>query len=607
MSNHFLSWMGAHPRTVAALAICGAGISILLFSVAGIYPAQTLARFFSDDGTLTEAYVGLIQTGQVKLGIAFLLAAGLAGWVDARRLARFTRELPFWQVAAVAGLLALLLSFAVQEYLFDGIPHVTDATSHLFQAKIFAAGRLFAPAPPCPDAFWQPNVMMTTSGKWFSKYTPGHALLLAGGMRLGVLRWVLPFCVAATIVLLGRILADYEGKVSAGLFMCFFALSPLSLLLGGSYMSHSSAMALAVAGLFFWLKSRQTERTWGRPPLHVAAGFLFAFSALVRPHEFLLIGLIGFLFFLTLKAGEWRWLLKGLPFLMLGAGPVIVFWLFWNHSLYGNPFAIGYGYSTKGVIRTSFQGQLGFSSSCGIKEALSVLIWNVDRFNRSSLGFPFSLIFVPFAFLQRGGRIWRLAILGVAVVMGAYFFYVYRSEFEARYYYLALPFFLYLTVRGIRNVVGLRFSASWRNGASQLVFVLLGAFYLHATISYWPDDLLPRYGHEYEQSSTRVEQAVREKGLTHAVVMIGPTGESSFFYSSGFVFNDPFLRRDVIYARKTEAAADCLRNAFPGRLFYGYIPTTEGRGMLVPSDPGREDAAELFSAHPQQAAEKTGK
>ena len=577
MSARVLAWVGSHPRTVAALAACGAGASILLLSAAGVYPAQALARLFSDDGTLSAAYAGLIRAGQVKLGIALGLAAALAGWVDARQVLKTVRERPFWQAAAVAGLLALLCSYAVQEWLFDGMPHVTDATSHLFQAKILAAGRLSAPLPPCPDAFWQPNVVMTTAGKWFTKYTPGQALLLAAGLRLGILSWVLPLCLAATVVLLGRMLEDHAGRLEARAFMLMFALSPLALLLGGSYMSHVPALALAAAGLFAWLKSRSAESSPGRFALQGAAGFFFAFSALVRPQEFALMGMIGFLFFLSLPRNEWRWLFRSLPAMVAGTLPVVAFGLIWNGTLYGDPFALGYGYTTGGVRRASFQGHFGFSETFGMRAAVVQFVANADRFNRAMLGFPSSLLLVPFAFGRPRRRLTWLAAAGIAVVVGLYFFYEYRPEYEARYYYLALPFFVCLAVAGLRTVVSWGAARPWNAAVRQAAWLGVVACYLHGAGSYWRDYLVPAYGQDYEDCSPALRQEVAARGLADAIVLVTPP--DGFAYSSGFIHLDPFLQSGAIYARGDERSAACLEEAFPGRPLYRYAAET---GELAP-------------------------
>ncbi len=580
--RHFRDLTGnGHPRLMAAALMLAAGALLGGLSAAGRYPMRALAVWFSSDGILSDVYVRLIQDSQLKLAVAFLLAGSLLSWIDAPKAAKRLRALAFWKIAVPTGLLALLLGYAVQERVFDGIPHVTDATSHLFQAKIFASGRMYAPAPECPDAFWQPHVVMTRSGKWFTKYTPGHSLLLAGGMALGLSKWTLPLCWLATLVALGSFLDRYEGRAQAGLGMLLLAISPLALLLAGSYMSHVSAMAFVVGGVFCWLRGLERDnggkfRLWTG-----AGGFLLAASAFTRPHEFVLIGLIGALFSISFGAAHWRGLFRSLPWLFLGSLPILSFWAYWNATLYGNPFAIGYGFTQGDALRPAFQGHWGFSPAYGWREAFALLVWNLDRVNGSFFGWPCSLLFVPFAFIRRGGRLLYLSVLGAAVGMGFYFFYDYHAELEARYYFLILPFVVYLTLRGMRNVIGLRPTAAWKEFAGQGIFLLVAAFFLYAALYYWPRYLIPKYGHDYEESSPRVEREVRQAGLAQAVVLIAPDDGASFFYSSGFIQNDPLLAGNVIYARNVAGAADCLRKVYSGRAFYVFDQTKPAGSALA--------------------------
>lgn len=155
---------------------------------------------------------------------------------------------------------------------------------------------------------------------------------------------------------------------------------------------------------------------------------------------------------------------------------------FWNATLYGNLFAIGYGFTQGDALRPAFQGHWGFSPAYGWREALALLVWNLDRVNGSFFGWPCSLLFVPFAFIRRGGRLLYLSVLGAAVGVGFYFFYDYHAELESRYYFLILPFVVYLTLRGIRNLIGFRKSPAWREFATQGIFLLVGAFYFYAAL-----------------------------------------------------------------------------------------------------------------------------
>ena len=575
-----IEWLAKHPRAAGALFGAAMGLATWGMCRAGAYPAETIARRLSEDGELSETYVGLIRGGQAKLAQAFWIAAALAGWMDAGRLAKWFIGLPFWRVAAAAGLAAALLGHAVQERLFDGIPHITDATSHAFQAKIFAAGRLHADVPACPESFWQPNVVMTTTGKWFTKYTPGHALLLAAGIRTGLMPWVLPLCLGLTVIALGRLLEDHDEPAVARLSMVAFALSPLALLACGSYMSHTTSLALAGWGLWAWLRTRREGGGIERAAAGLAAGMLFALSALARPTEFVLVGMVGFGFFLFRKRGDWEWLAKSMPALVIGAAPVLAFWGYWNRELYGSVWAVGYGFTTESVMRPSFQGQYGFSEAFGFRDAMAQLAANLDRFNRSMLGFPCSFLFLPFALLGKRRALKGLCAWGIAAVAGVYFFYRYPAELEVRYYYLALPLFAYLSTRGLVDLAR-EASGRWRAAAKQALFVSCAAFYAHGAISYWPDYLVPAYRGNYENCTIEIRREVERRGLENAVVAI--SSRDTMVYSSGFVHNDPGLANDVVYARAEGEGIECLRSAFPGKSIWVYEVDGPARG-LRPAD-----------------------
>jgi len=66
----------------------------------------------------------------------------------------------------------------------DPVATVHDEAAYLLQAKVFARGHWTAPAAPLPEFFEQFHVLVTPV--LAGKYPPGHSLLLAPGVRLGL-------------------------------------------------------------------------------------------------------------------------------------------------------------------------------------------------------------------------------------------------------------------------------------------------------------------------------------------------------------------------------------------------------------------------------------
>src|SRR4051812_8822935 len=76
------------------------------------------------------------------------------------------------------------LAGAVAWGVFEAMPHLEDEHANLFQARVFAAGRITADVPRHPNSFFTPFVINSAQGKRFGKYPPGYPLLLALGAAL---------------------------------------------------------------------------------------------------------------------------------------------------------------------------------------------------------------------------------------------------------------------------------------------------------------------------------------------------------------------------------------------------------------------------------------
>jgi len=571
------------PYSYSSLVVASLGLGMLLLNVVDIVPMRELATAFSSDGELSASYAHQLKTAQFMLGCSLILAAVCFGGISAYSLLNALARIPFRLAALMAGMLAVITGWYAQEVVFDGIPHVTDAISHLFQSKIFLNGTFHAATPECPDIFYQFHILMTHSGKWFTKYTPGQALFLTIASKFGLLPLALPLCAAAITVVLGRVVEKFDHPAAARGVMFLFALSPLSILLSGSFMSHVPALLFALLGFSCYCFNRCTDHpSRGRRFfLLVAAGFFLGCSAITRPHEFLMIGVVAFIYFMTLPLREWTYLLRSLAAMIIGISPILVLWITWNLKIYGDPLAIGYGFTSGDVIHLPFQGTFGLTDSFTFKKALAVLAWNLDRVNHSFFGWPASLLFVPLALIRRGNRLVLISVIAITVFLGTYFLYDYRAEFESRYYYIALPFFTYLTIRGIRNLIEFFPSIRAKEQAAQYVLLICSAFYFYAISYYWPVYLVPKYRNHYEDASRMIDQRLQEQAVKPALCLIDGADGNPFVYSAGFIFNDPELRRDIIYGRYLESTLPCVYKAYASRNIYQYRGGADGEGSLV--------------------------
>jgi hypothetical protein len=184
-------------------------------------------------------------------------------------------------VAVLLLLEALLVYFAVaQRFPFSG-----DDYSYLYQAKLFASGKLYAADPlydpklpfyECVETF----CLRDFQGHRFSKYPPGWPALLAFGVWLGV-PWLVNPVLGATLALLmlsyvkQRVGEEAAKATSVLLLACFFL--PYY---AGSFRAHIATAVFIFAA--FLLHEANENRAQPSKLRLCAAGALLGCSALIR-------------------------------------------------------------------------------------------------------------------------------------------------------------------------------------------------------------------------------------------------------------------------------------------------------------------------------------
>lgn len=572
------SKFGSEHTKRTAIGFILTGLVLLLMTRQGALPMSWIATALSSDGNLTATFICLIERSQLTLSIILLTLGALAPIIahPLLQLARWFSSRSPWSVSITCGLVACVGSAAINYFWYDGIPHVTDEISHLFQAKILEVGRWAAPAPPCPMNFHQPHIIISANGLWHTIYPPGHPVLLTLFGWAGLLAFAGPICHAVAVVAAHRLALRFWDKSIAHASAAMLSLSPQWLLLGASWMSHMSFSALNLSGWALWLAAHDGKVNSPRRLGIAAAGLMLAWSAIIRPQDFILTSAIA-VFALLLHPHLIAPLLRQTPALFAGAIPVILFTGAWNMALYGAPWAMGYGHSSSLTPQT--QPIYGFTDTFGWKEAAAITTWSLLRLNKSLLGWPSSLIFIPFLLILRPYAQRRdiVCLVGAALIVFFFFFYFYYgTEYEARFYCSAVPLLIIATSRSIKCI------ADWWEARTNKPPIALGlaiaACALHSLFFYIPSYLAPRYGHGYEQASMVIETTTRSAGLTNAIVLVPSGKDERFRYSGAFPLNDPMLSRPVLYVRDLADSMACLRDAFPERSFYRFVPENDWRG-----------------------------
>ena len=471
-----------------------------------------------------------------------------------------------WMIALAGGALAL----AVQSQLFGNIPHITDASSHWFQSRIFASGRLAAPAPPCPAAFFQHNVVVGLQDLWHTKYFPGQALWLIWPLRLASM----PLAFGVFLLAAHRVMRASLDPAAARTALVLMAVSPLLLLLAGSFMSHMPLLMWMALAWAWALAGMESERRPQAVGWAAAAGFCAGMGLLTRPQDAVMGGLVILAALaprLLKRPGRSRELAGAA---LAGLLPPLLFLLHWNHALYGQWLGAGYSFDPAAPVSQTpiIHDTLGLSSAFPLAKALQQSGWVTLRLNQALLGWPMALpLLAPGLCLRTVRRGNALLLLAAGwLYLPYFFFHYYGFELEARYAATAAPFLVIVLVR--------TWTALFRDGRIPAAIRRtaggwLAAFCLYAAVYYWPAYLWPRYAGAYEESSPAIHQAAEQAGLDLPALVLLP--DKGFVYTSGFIYNDPLLRNPILYARDIPDRISCLQAAFPGRHPYRYRPAAD--------------------------------
>ncbi len=460
-------------------------------------------------------------------------------------------------------LAALLATAAVAAFAFERLPHLEDEVAYLFQAKTLALGRLTVPSPEPEEAFWTPFVL-DYQGQRFGKYSPGWPAILALGV-LGHVPWLVnPLLAALSLYLVYRLgqtlYDDATGLLAAALGL----VSPLFLVLGGSFLSHLASLTwLLLFSLWFLWTAR--GRHWGyalgagvalglafltRPLTAIAYALPFVVYTLAQvlrrqqshwPH-YLLVAVTGGVLAGLLPA--YQWAVTGDPWL----NPYVLWW----------PYdRLGFGPG----IGAMPGGHSPYYAWINLKQDLS-------RTATDLLGWP-GLSWLPLllglALRPRRARDWMLLAPFACLVL-AYLFYWIGSPsrlWGPRYYFEGFGGLWVLSAVGLRKAwkwAGVHRPRLRPALAAALVLLTAGSLALNL-----PGRMREAHGF-YGITRSQLEP-IEEAGLDNALVIV--YAERWLEYGALLTSLSPTLDDDVIYARGSGAKIDAgTIAAHPGRDVY---------------------------------------
>ena len=468
-------------------------------------------------------------------------------------------------------LIICFLATALIAYtVLDGIPHVEDSIAQLFQARIFKQGMLSAPLPPHKEFFDYTNII--NDQRWYSQYPPGHALLLTAGLFLGVPWLTGPLLGSLSIALFFLVIKMMYGEhrlLTAG--CCLLLFSPFFLFMSSSHMNHTSTLFFLLLFLCAYLKMFSSDsRLYA-----LLSGLSLGYAVTIRPLDAVAFAAPFVCYGLYCLYQKREVSTKQMVCFAAGVSFMVVLLLTYNNLTTGNPFLFGY---QKKYPSLGFWGSAQFGPPHTLKGAVINTSNNLIGLNQYLFEWPLpSLIFILIflAIPVKKSRWDCLMLFSSLTLMVSYAFYFYQDLcFGPRNYYSLVPFLAILTARGFLALPGwLREKGFDLKRSAATLYILLFLCIL-SMVSFSLPPLLKKYSNDYWWVTGKIHRAVKAEGISNAIVFIdvwhppGITEPNRIPYGSGFQFNSPDLKDDVIYAMDLREKNGELMRAFPERNYY---------------------------------------
>ena len=525
-------------------------------------PTLSVSRFL---GEMILAGLIVLVAG-LNLGLAVVMLpdsmlARITAWVQARvtlrpgptAAQRWDRHLPA-VVAIWVTLLAAVASYAV----FERVPHIDDSVSNYFQAKYFAAGHLFLPAPPDAESF-QVDQMIIEPTKWYGYAFPGWPMVLALGVRSGV-PWLVNPILGGILILLGHALVRRRyDRGTANRVTLLLAVSPWLVFMSAEFMAHPLTGVLVVsAGLAFDRASAREGHRWMR--WAVLLGLAVGGLLLTRAIDAILVAAA-----LGLVALLERRVVRMVPLAIVAglvAAAVGALLFAYNDAVTGRAtYPPHMAWSDRrwgpGVDRMGFGRDIGIRAwpqldplpGHGVADVILNANKNVFMANVDLFGWAFgSLIFVWFAI---GIGRWRrrdalmLGLLTSFVLGYSAYWFSGGPDFGPRYWYPLMVALATLTARGAQMLSADVHRHRILSYASARIWVLILAASLSAAVVTLPWRAVTKY-YRYRGINGDIRSLAAANKFQHALVFVRSDARD---YQSAFNLNlAPLDRPGVVYA-----------------------------------------------------------
>ena len=198
----------------------------------------------------------------------------------------------------IISILGVLLSLVLCGIYFQFSYFEPDTVSYLFQAKLFAEGKLSFPAPPEHGFSSSPHINVL-NGKWYSKYPFGNALMLMFGVFINA-PWLIPaLATGGALLFLYLFVKEIYGEIHNGIALTTAVLaliSPATLGMGSTWFSEPVSRFYLSLYLFALLKTLNYKSDVSfltRIGYPLLSGFALGYAFNTRPLSAVVFGVVG--------------------------------------------------------------------------------------------------------------------------------------------------------------------------------------------------------------------------------------------------------------------------------------------------------------------------
>ncbi len=471
--------------------------------------------------------------------LVFLLPAIIVG---ALYLARRYREDPFerWfrredaqrTVVVLAVTTAVMMAIVVAFALTRQADILDDERAYLFQARLFAHGKIGLPSPP--RALVNPLILLRPI--WTAIYPPGNSLVLAPATLVGAEHVVPPVLAGVLVLAVWSAARDMFGPKHGALAALLAGVSPFVWAVHGTVLAFpTSVTALAV----FLAALARAERT-GKWAWMILAGAAVGLAFITRPYEAAAFA-ASFAVRMVWEAARRREAATQLRVVGSLVGFAAVAWLLplHNYLVTGNWLQMpwdtpGFSGFKLGFTHSVFFGELVHTPM----QALGNLVGIVQRFDLWALGWPCSVLLVVAGMLRRnptrGDRLLRWGLGGYLLL---YTLVPFPGTWDVgpTYYYALVPLAVPLAVRGIAELRDRARSLDASGVAARFVawVVLLG---IAASVT----AIFPMRAIRLTALSTQILepwQTIEDSNIGPAIVIVPQPGE---WRAAGWSWGHPY-------------------------------------------------------------------